>query len=133
MIGLDTNVLVRLLTQDDAAQAALVVRLFDANQGVDGALFISDVVVVEMAWILRARYDVAPPAFARAVQALLDNATIAWQSRDAVSLALVWFESRAAAEFADCLIVALAHRHGCTSTATFDRGMTDLPDVRTLG
>lgn len=133
MIALDTNVLIRLLTRDDAAQAALVVRLFDANRDADGALFVSDVVIVEMAWVLRTRYAIDARALAGALQALLDNVTIAWQSRDAVSLAVEWLEAGVATDFPDCLVVALAHRHGCESTATFDRGMEGLPGVRRLG
>ncbi len=133
MIALDTNVLVRLLVRDDAAQAELARQLFDANENSDGALFVSDVVLAELAWVLRSRYAIDAGAFASALHALLGNATIAWQSRGAVSQALQWFEQQPAIDFADSLVVALAHAHGCEATATFDRGMRSLPGVRSIG
>lgn len=131
MIALDTNVLVRLMLRDDAAQAALARELFDANAGIDAALFVSDVVLAELAWVLRSRYSFASESIAAAVQALLDNATVAWQSRAAVAHALRLFR-RDAGDFADCLVVALAGAHGCEATATFDRAMQSLPGVRVM-
>ena len=132
MIALDTNVLVRLLVGDDPAQAALARELFDANAGNDGALFVSDLVLAELAWVLRSRYSLPTEPIAGAVRALLGNATLAWQSRAAVARALQLFEQRDGADFADCLIVALADDHQCEATATFDRGMQTLPGVRAM-
>lgn len=127
MIALDPNVLVRLLVNDDPAQAATARKLFDANGDTEGALFISDVVLAELAWVLRSRYAVARPAMAKALQALLSNATLAWQSRSAVAQALEWFIRDEHVDFADALVVALAQAHACEATATFDRGMSTLP------
>lgn len=132
MIALDTNVLVRLLLKDDAAQAERVRKLFDANASHDAALFVSDVVLVELAWVLRSRYGIEAPAIAGTLRALLANATIAWQSPSAVALALRLFDEQSGVDFADCLVVALAETHGCEATATFDRGMQTLPGVRLM-
>ena len=131
MIALDTNVLVRLLLRDDAAQAELARELFEANTGNDGSLFVSDVVLAELGWVLRSRYALAVEQIAHAFRALLGNATLAWQSQDAVAEALQLYE-RGSVDFADCLIVALARSHGCEATATFDRGMHSLPAVRLI-
>lgn len=131
MIALDTNVLVRLLLHDDAAQGRLANELFEANAGNDAALFVSDVVLAELAWVLRSRYSLAMESIARAFQALLDNATLAWQSRDAVTQALQLYEG-GGADFPDCLIVSLGRQHGCEAIATFDRGMRSLPGVRVM-
>jgi len=131
VIALDTNVLVRLLLRDDAAQASLAHQLFEANAGNDAALFVSDVVLAELAWVLRSRYALATEPVARALRALLGNATLSWQSRAAVAQALQLFE-QGGTDFADCLIVALGDAHGCEATATFDRGMQSLPGVRVM-
>lgn len=131
MIALDTNVLVRLLLRDDAAPAAIAHQLFEANAGNDAALFVSDVVLAELAWVLRSRYSLAAEPIAQAFRALLGNATLAWQSRTAAAQALQLYE-RGGTDFADCLIVALASMHGCVATATFDRGMQPLPGVRVM-
>lgn len=132
MIALDTNVLARLLLRDDAAQAERARQLFDANQDNDAALFISDVVAAELAWLLRSRYALGRAAIAGALHALLGNATIAWQSRPAVTAALGLFEAQPGADFADCLLVAQAQAAGCEATATFDQGMRALPGVRSM-
>jgi predicted nucleic-acid-binding protein len=131
VIALDTNVLVRLLLRDDEAQAAQARELFEANAGIDAALFVSDVVLAELAWVLRSRYALATEPIARAVRALLDDGTLAWQSRAAVAQALQLC-TQGRGDFAHCLIVALAGAHGCEATATFDSGMQALPGVRVM-
>ncbi len=131
MIALDTNVLVRLLLRDDVAQGQLANELFEANAGNDAALFVSDVVLAELAGVLRSRYSLADEPIARAFRALLDNATLAWQSHAAVTQALQLYE-QGGADFPDCLIVSLGSQHGCEATATFDRGMRSLPGVRVM-
>lgn len=131
MIALDTNVLVRLLLMDDPGQGALARELFDANAANDAALFVSDVVLAELAWVLRSRYSLDAEPIAQALRALLGNATLAWQSPGAVARALQLYE-QGGADFPDCMIVALAAAHGCEATATFDRGMRSLPNVRLM-
>jgi predicted nucleic-acid-binding protein len=130
VIALDTNVLLRLLLRDDAAQAARAQALFDANADRDGSLFVSDVVLAELAWVLRSRYDMQPQLVAKALRALLGNATLSWQSPAAAN-ALQLHET-GGVDFADCLVAALATAQGCEGVATFDRGMRSLPGVRLL-
>lgn len=131
MIALDTNVLVRLLLRDDETQAARARDLFEANADNAGSLFISDVVLAELAWVLRSRYALPSGAITRAMRALLDDTTLAWQSRAAAQQALALYAA-AGGDFADCLVVALAQAHGCEGTATFDVGMRALPGVRLM-
>ena len=59
MIALDTNVLVRLLTRDDEAQARRAKAAFDAQAGEHGGLFIADVVLAELCWTLARAYRLA--------------------------------------------------------------------------
>lgn len=131
MIALDTNVLVRLVLRDDEAQAQRARELVETHAHSDGSLFVSDVVLAEFAWVLRSRYALPGEAIARALRALVDNATLAWQSRAAAIEALQLFE-HGGADFPDCLVVALAEAHGCEAIATFDGGMRALPQVRLL-
>lgn len=132
MIALDTNVLVRLLLRDDPQQAESARQLFDANVEQDGALFISDVVLVELAWVLRSRYALKAPVIADTLRALLGNATLSWQSPGAINAALQMFDAQPQVDLSDCLIVALAQAHGCEGVATFDRAMRTLPTVRIM-
>jgi predicted nucleic-acid-binding protein len=131
VIALDTNVLLRLLLRDDSAQAEQAQALFDANADRDGSLFVSDVVLAELAWVLRSRCDMKPSLVAKALHALLGNATLAWQSPGAVADALELHKT-GGVDFADCLVACLAAAQGCEAVATFDRGMRSLPGVRLL-
>ncbi|MEW5887811.1 MAG: type II toxin-antitoxin system VapC family toxin [Pseudomonadota bacterium] len=131
MIALDTNVLVRLLTRDDEAQARRAREAFDACSDKPGALFVADVVLAELCWTLSRSYGLARADIARSVRALLDNATLALESPAAVRAALERFEEDAA-DFPDCLIVAKAVAAGCKRVLSFDRRMAGLPGVEIL-
>ena len=131
MIALDTNVLVRLVLRDDEAQAQRARKLVETHSNSDASLFVSDVVLAEFARVLRSRYALPGKAIARTLRAMLDNATLAWQSRSAAVEALRLFE-QGSVDFPDCLVVALAQIHNCDAVATFDQGMRTLPKVRLL-
>jgi predicted nucleic-acid-binding protein len=131
VIALDTNVLVRLVLRDDEAQAQRARELVESHAESDASLFISDVVLAEFAWVLKSRFALPGDAVAQALRAMLDNATLAWQSRPAAVEALRLFE-QGSVDFPDCLIVALAGSAGCEAVATFDQGMRTLPKLRLL-
>ena len=131
MIALDTNVLVRLVTRDNEAQAQRAKAVFDAQGEEHGGLFVSDIVLAELCWTLSRSYELERADIARTVRALLDNSSIAFESPLAVSNALASFETTAA-DFPDCLIVAKASHVGCSYTLSFDQRMKSLPDVQLL-
>jgi predicted nucleic-acid-binding protein len=131
MIAVDTNVLVRLVMRDDEAQAQRAHDLFEQQAALDQTLFVTDHVLAELGWVLKSRYGQGPEALSRTVRALLGNATVALQSPDAVRAAVDLLDG-SGGDFADCLLAALAQRHGCEAVATFDRGMRALPGVRLL-
>ena len=130
MIALDTNVLVRLVTRDNEAQAQRAKAVFDAQKE-HGGLFVSDIVLVELCWTLSRSYELERADIARTVRALLDNSGIAFESPLVVRNALNSFETTAA-DFPDCLIAAKASHAGCSHTLTFDQRMKSLPDVQLL-
>jgi predicted nucleic-acid-binding protein len=131
VIALDTNVLVRLVTRDDEAQARRAKAVFDSHSDENGGLFVADIVLVELCWTLARSYELSRADIARTVHALLDNASIALESPAAVKNALVLFEA-ASADFPDCLIVAKAGQVGCSHTLSFDKRMGPLPGVQLL-
>lgn len=131
MIGLDTNVLVRLLTRDDEEQALRAKAIFDTHGNEDGELFVTDIVLVELCWTLERSYRLGRTDIANTVRALLDNATVKLESPTAARAALSNFETGSIG-FPDCLIVAKAHLAGCSHTLTFDRRMAALPGVELL-
>jgi predicted nucleic-acid-binding protein len=131
MIGLDTNILVRVLTRDDETQAEKAKALLDKHADEDGALFVSDVVLAELAWTLERTYGLQRAEIAEAIRAMADNATLGFESRAVLRDAHELFVKERAG-FADCLIVAKAQAAGCSSFVTLDKGMRGLPGVEAL-
>lgn len=131
MIGVDTNVLLRLLVGDDPAQASKARQLFDRAAADQQSIWVSDTVLVELAWTLGRAYGRDRSDVVQALRALSSHATVALESAVAVREATDSFE-RGPADFADCLLCAKAAAAGCDQVATFDRGMKGLPAVRLL-
>lgn len=119
MIGIDANVLVRLLVRDDEAQFERARKLIKRAAGRSESVFISQLVLLETEWVLRSRYGVAKAAMIAALSALLEAHELLFEDEPSVEEALfVWKDSTA--EFADCLINAHHRALGCRATATFD-------------
>ena len=119
MIGLDTNVLVRYITQDDKRQAALanslIESLDDASPG-----FVTLVTVVELSWVLESAYNFTRQQFAEVMQTLMTVDTIKLD-RAAVVASAVRIYAGSKADFSDCLIERLSANAGCEQTMTFDK------------
>jgi predicted nucleic-acid-binding protein len=118
--GLDTNVLVRYIMQDDAKQSALATRLMEALS-VDAPGFVPLVSVTELGWVLSSAYELDRSQLIEAFEALLRTKELVVESAEVVWKALRLVQS-ANADFADCLISCSAAAAGCAKTLTFDRG-----------
>jgi predicted nucleic-acid-binding protein len=131
MIGIDTNILLRLWLNDDPVQSKRIDKLLAEHGGLPGSLLVTDVVLVEAVWTLKSAFEQEKHAQLIAVRSLLEETAFAFEDREAVAAALTLFESGSCG-FADCLVVAKHARQGCDFTATFDRGMRKLPGVKVL-
>ena len=120
MIGLDTNVLVRYIMQDDARQSPKATKLME-SLGVEEPGFVSLVSVVELGWVLSSSYDLNRAQVAQALELLLRTKTVVIDRADEVIKALRVFKA-SSADFADCLIERTAASAGCGRTMTFDVG-----------
>lgn len=120
MIGLDTNVLVRYIMQDDPRQSAKATTLMESLK-VDRPGFVSVVSIVELYWVLTSCYDLTNDQVRQALDILLRTREIVVDRADEVLRALKVFES-GKADFADCLIERMAASAGCEQTMTFDLG-----------
>ncbi len=120
MIGLDTNVLVRYIMQDDARQSPLATRLVESLSS-QATGFVPLVVVVEIGWVLSSAYDLDRTQLVEAFEALLRTKELVIDQAETVWKALRVFQSTNA-DFADCLIERSASAAGCGQTMTFDRG-----------
>ena len=120
MIGLDTNVLVRYIMQDDAKQSPKATQLIESLT-VDAPGFFALVSVVELGWVLSTSYGLSREQLAQAIEALLRTKEIVIDCADQVLKALRVFKA-SSADFADCLIERAAASAGCDRTMTFDAG-----------
>ncbi len=118
MIGLDTNVLVRHIMQDDPRQSPKATRLVEGRSADDPA-FVPLVTVVELVWVLSSSYSLDRQQVASALDLLLRSKEIVVDRADQVLQALRRFKS-GSADFADCLIERIAHGAGYTKTMSFD-------------
>lgn len=126
MRAVDTNVLVRLLMVDDAAQARAA-ELFVAN-----GVWVSHVVLAETTWVLRSVYGHSPSQIAGAIEAALDWETLTFEDAGVVAIALQSYRARPGLKFSDCLIVAIARRAGHVPLGTFDKDLAKVEDVERI-
>jgi predicted nucleic-acid-binding protein len=124
LIGVDTNVLVRLLTQDDPAQARAVDALVTESTKSAVRLHIDDVVLCELVWVLRGAYRFSRSTIASTLEKVLDAAQFSFEDRDLLRRALARYRE-GEADFADYVIGARNVRSGCESTTTFDQALRD--------
>ena len=131
MIGIDTNILLRLWLNDDPAQNKRIDALLAEHGSTPASLLVTDVVLAEAIWTLRSAFDQDKAAQLVAVRSLLSETAFAFEDREVVAQAVGLFELGSCG-FSDCLVVARHARQGCAFTATFDRGMRKLPGVRVV-
>ncbi len=120
MIGLDTNVLVRYLVEDDPEQNRRAAALIEAAMGRGEILFVPDIVVCELVWVLLSAYGFSKEEVAGVLERLLRAEQLRFSTLDELLGALEDFR-RGTADFADYLIRRQCRAGGCTALATFDQ------------
>lgn len=131
MIGIDTNVLLRLLLDDEPAQAARIEAWLAGLPQTSGQVHIADVVLAEATWVLASAYQQPKAKLLTALQALLDEPMFNFEDRQSLTAAVLAFKS-ASCGFSDCLIVAKNAALGCAATVTFDKRMLALTGAEGL-
>jgi predicted nucleic-acid-binding protein len=132
MPSIDTNVLVRWLTQDDPRQVAQVAALFDEAAVRADELFVPITVLLETEWVLRSRYGLSATEVARALDGVLSAPQLEVMHADAAERALWMFKQEHAPDFADCLHLSLAQERGRTPWLTFEARAARLPGARRM-
>ena len=130
MTGIDTNVLVRYLAQDDPAQSRQAKKLFE-SLSIEQPGFISLVVLVELVWVLRSLYKTQALEVSAILEGLLRSKEIRVERTETAWRALREFQT-AKADFSDCMISELAAEAGCAHTITFDKKAASLAGFRLL-
>jgi predicted nucleic-acid-binding protein len=120
VIGIDTNILVRYLAQDDPAQSRIATAIIEHRLNEDNPGFISIIAMAETVWVLDRAYRLSNRELADAVERILQTETFVIQNEQEVFLAMVAVKE-GSGSFADALIAALGDAAGCAHTLTFDR------------
>jgi predicted nucleic-acid-binding protein len=126
MIGLDTNLLIRYITQDDPIQSPQATEIIERRCSRERPGFISLVTVAEVVWVLGSVYELADREVAATVERLLQADALVVQNEQQVFTAMVALK-QGWGGFADALIAALGTWAGCESTFTFDKKALRLP------
>jgi predicted nucleic-acid-binding protein len=131
MIGIDTNVLVRYLTQDDAGQSKVATRFIEQVISPDNPGLITGITLCELVWVLSDCYAADQARIQAVIEGLLSSKQLNIESPELVWGALRdWTEF--GADFSDALIGRLVLAQGGASTVTFDRAASKLPGFQLL-
>lgn len=123
MIGLDTNVLARYLTQDDAKQAALATRLIEEELNPAQQGFISLAVVAEFRWVLNSLYGATMAELVATLEDFLNAPQFCMEKREVLQAAIGRFKAAGGRKvgLVGALIAEIAASTGCAATMTFDK------------
>lgn len=119
MIGLDTNVVVRYITQDDPTQSPLAIKSIRSLTPEDPG-FLSAVALAELVWVLEVSYGFTKKEVVEVLDTLLRSKELNIEQAEIVAQVVRQFDS-GNTDFADCLIERISHSAGCHHTLTFDR------------
>lgn len=131
MAALDTNVLVGYLVQDEAAQVAAAKKLIRECVRSGQTLFVPISVVVELESVLRSSFEVSKDEMLQTFADLLSTVELTFQDAGAVEVALLRY-AKGAADFSDCMHIALASQAGEQPLWTFDKKAAKVIGARLL-
>ena len=120
MIGVDTNILVRYLTQDDIEQAEVAGQIFDNYASSHNSLFINNIVMCELIWVLEKGYKYNKEEISNVIKQILSTEEFAFEKQELLWLALNQY-TKYDLDFSDALIAEINHQFGCSKTLTFDQ------------
>ena len=131
MIGIDTNVLVRHLVQDDPRQSRAATRVITQDCTRDAPGFINRIVLCELVWVLESAYGYSKETIVNVLDKLLRTSQLMIEDAQSVWTAFRLYQ-RGKADFADCLLGATNRLTGCESTVTFDQAASKLDGFQLL-
>jgi len=131
MIGLDTNVLVRYLVQDDPGQSRKAAQVIATRCTRDDPGFINRIVLCELVWVLESAYGYSKETIVVVLEKLLRTSQLKIEDTQSAWTSFRMYQ-KGKADFADCLLGATNRLGGCNETVTFDRAASKLEDFQLL-
>ena len=131
MIGLDTNILIRFLTQDDPQQSRKAAHEIEKGLSAGQKFFIADIVLCELVWVLETAYGYECRKIAPVLENILRTRQFQFENKDLLWISLADYRNKKG-DFADHLIGRAGHKAGCRETLTLDAGLKNHPVFRVL-
>ena len=131
MVALDTNVLIRFLVQDHAAQSTAARKLIRKCVNEGQTLFVPVTVSLELEWVLRSNFKFEKQAVVQTLSDLLSSAELSFESESALELALLQY-AKTSADYSDCLHAALATAANSGPLWTFDKAAAKVDGAKLL-
>lgn len=125
MIGLDTNVLVRYVTQDDEEQSKKATKLIESVAGIEGSIFINNIVLCELIWVLERGYKYSKREIVTVLKAILTSIEFCFEDHKILWISVLDLE-KSNADFSDILIGKINDINKCKMSYTFDVKALDL-------
>jgi len=126
MRAVDTNVLVRLITRDDARQT------HSAESFIEKGAWVPVLALAEATWVLATVHELDSKGLARAIEMLLDHRELVFQDAETVAGALELFRAKPGLGFSDCLMLHSARKAGHLPLGTFDRNLAKVEGAQKL-
>jgi predicted nucleic-acid-binding protein len=131
MIGLDTNILIRFIVQDDPEQSSRANAFIEAYITLDTPGYINPIVLCETVWVLKRAYNYDKMVIMQVLRQILNTRELVVEQSDAARQALEAY-SAGEADFSDYYLGAMNRMAGCQRTVTFDRAAGQHPDFDLL-
>jgi predicted nucleic-acid-binding protein len=126
MLAIDTNVLVRLVVDDDPRQTQM------AKESTAHGAWVSHLVLAESMWVLAGNFGLSRGDIVNTIKTLLTHPNVAFEDANVVRAALNHFSQRRNVDFSDCLILEIARKAGHKPLATFDRDLAKVDGVQRI-
>ena len=125
MIGIDTNILVRYLTQDDIEQAKIVEQIFSKYAISPNSVFVNNIVICELIWVLEKGYKYNKEEIGKVIKQILSTKEFFFENQKLLWLSLNQYIQNKL-DFSDALIGEINKEAGCFKTLTFDQSAIKL-------
>ena len=131
MIGIDTNVLVRYLVQDDPVQAVQSTTLIEQQCSLSSPGYLSNIVLCELVWVLIGAYKYDKKLVVKVLERLVVTVEFSIENKGVVNKAINDYKV-GNADFSDYLIVNSNQQAGCSKTYTFDKKLLQHKEANSL-
>lgn len=131
MKGIDANVLVRYIVQDDVEQSKLATLFIEKEATIESPVFINSIVMCEMVWVLESAYEYSRQEISKVIQQILRTREFQVHQPEILWQALFGYQHKGA-DFADHYIASSNAHEGCSYTVSFDKKAVKAANFKSL-